>query len=107
MIFTDASTQCWGAHMGDSNISGTMTHAERKLHFFDLELKAVILALHHWVTVLRATKLWSLQGRTYSHKLLPLVVGLFLWLQTQDIAIMTRQILGCLTVKVDRLSQSN
>ena len=28
-IFTDASTQCWGAHMGDSQILGTWTHEER------------------------------------------------------------------------------
>ena len=63
-IFTDASTQCWGTHMVDSQISGTWTHAERKLHIFDLELKAVILALHHWVTLLQATKFWSLR---YQH----------------------------------------
>ena len=39
----DASTQGWGAHMGDSQISGTWTHSERKLHIFCLGLKAVIL----------------------------------------------------------------
>ena len=49
--------------MGVSQISGTWTHAERKLRIFGLELKAVILALHHWVTVLQATKLWSLPYR--------------------------------------------
>ena len=35
-------------------------HAERKLHIIGLDLKAVILALHYWDIVLRATKLWSL-----------------------------------------------
>ena len=31
-IFTDASSQGWGAHMGDSKISGTWTLTDRKLH---------------------------------------------------------------------------
>ena len=43
-IFTDDSTQGWGAHMGDSQISGTWTHTDRKLHINCLELKAVIHA---------------------------------------------------------------
>ena len=46
-IFTDASTQGWGAHMGDSQISGTWTRTDRKLHIICLELKAVICALQH------------------------------------------------------------
>ena len=47
-IFTDDSTQGWGAHMGDSQISGTWTRTERKLNINCLELKAVISALQHW-----------------------------------------------------------
>ena len=46
-IFTDASTQGWGAHMGDSQISGTWTRTDRKLHINCLELKAVVSALQH------------------------------------------------------------
>ena len=51
-IFTEASTQGWGAHMGDSQILGTWTWSDCRLHINCLELKAVILALHHQVTVL-------------------------------------------------------
>ena len=47
-IFTDASMQGWGAHMGDSQISGTWTRTDRKLHINCLEPKAVISALQHW-----------------------------------------------------------
>ena len=47
-IFTDTSTQGWGAHMGDSEISGTWIHTDRKLQINCLELKAVICALQHW-----------------------------------------------------------
>ena len=52
-IFTDASTQGWGAHMGDSQISSTWTRADRKLHFSCLELKAVFRAFQHWALVLQ------------------------------------------------------
>ena len=52
-IFTDASTQGWGAHMGDSQISGTWTRTDRKLHINCLELKAVVSALKHWAPVLQ------------------------------------------------------
>ena len=44
-------------------------------------------------------------GLTHSHALLQLVVDLFLWLQTQDIAIRARHIPGCLNGIADRLSQ--
>ena len=47
------STQGWGAHMGDSQISGTWTRTDRKLHINCLELKAVISALQHWAPVLQ------------------------------------------------------
>ena len=47
-IFTDASTQGWGAHMGDSQISGTWTRTDLKLHINCLEFKAVVSALQHW-----------------------------------------------------------
>ena len=52
-IFTDASSQGWGAHMGDSKISGTWTRIDRKLHINCLELKAVTCALQHWAPLLQ------------------------------------------------------
>ena len=53
MIFMDASTQGWGAHMGDSQILGTWTRTDRKLHINCLEHKAVVSALQHWAPVLQ------------------------------------------------------
>ena len=47
------------------------------------------------------------QGGTHSHTLLRMVVVLFLWLQTQDIAFWARHIPGCLNVIADRLSRLN
>ena len=46
-VFTKASTQSFGAHMGDSQIAGVWAHSEHELHINVLELKAVILALQH------------------------------------------------------------
>ena len=56
-IFTDTSTQGWGAHMGDSQISGTWTRTDRKLHINCLELNAVVSALKHWAQVLQGHQL--------------------------------------------------
>ena len=52
-IFTDASNQGWGAHMGDSKISSTWTLTDRKLHINCLEFKAVTFALQHWAPLLQ------------------------------------------------------
>ena len=52
-IFTDPSNQGLGAHMGDSQISGTRAPLDRQLHINCLELKAVEAALHHWAPVLQ------------------------------------------------------
>ena len=56
MIFTDASTQVWGAHMGDSQIAGTWTCTDRKLHINCLEFKAVVSALQHWAPLLHGAQ---------------------------------------------------
>ena len=105
--------------MGDSQILGTWTRADRKLHINCLEFKAVISALHHWVTVLQGRQVMiamdnttvvsyiNKQGGTDSPSLLGLVVDLFLWLQTPDIVLRARHIPGCFNVKTDQLSRPN
>ena len=44
-IFTDASNEGWGAHLGDYNARGGWSVPESRLHINFLELKAVLLAL--------------------------------------------------------------
>ena len=44
-IFTDASKEGWGAHLGGHNARGSWSFPESKLHINSLELKAVFLAL--------------------------------------------------------------
>ena len=106
-IFTDASTQGWGAHMGDSQISGTWTHTDRKLHINCLELKAVFHALQHWAQMLQGHHVMiatdnstvvsyiNKQGGTHSPTLLQLTVELLLWLEAQNIIVRARHIPGC------------
>ena len=118
-IFTDASTQGWGTHMGDSQISGTWTHTDRKLHISCLELKAVIHALQHWAQVLQGHQVMiatdnstvvsyiNKQGGTHSPTLLRLTVELLLWLEAQNIEVRARHIPGCLNVIADHLSRPN
>ena len=118
-IFTDASTQGWGDHMGDSKISGTWTRTDRKLHINCLELKAVIFALQHWAPVLQGHQVMiakdnstvvsyiNKQGGTRSPTLLRLTVDLFLWLEAQNIIVRARHIPGCLNVLADHLSRPN
>ena len=98
-FFTDASTQGWGVHMGDSQISGTWTRTDCKLHIICLELKAVFSALQHWVPVLQGHQLMiatdnstvvsyiNKQGGTPSPTLLCLTVELLLWLEAQNIIV--------------------
>ena len=114
-IFTDASTQGWGAHMGNSQISGIWTRTDRRLHINCLELKAVISALQHWAPVLQGHHFMiatdnstvvsyiNKQGGTLSPTLLRLTVELLLWLEAQNIIVRARHIPGCLNVIADHL----
>ena len=118
-IFSDASRQGWGAHMGDSKISGTWTLTDRKLHINCLEFKAVTLALQHWAPLLQGRQVMvatdnstvvsyiNKQGGTRSPTLLRLAVDLFLWLESQGIIVWARHIPGCLNVIADHLSRPN
>ena len=44
-LFTDASNEGWGAHLGDHTTKGVWSDSESQLHINFLELKAVLLAL--------------------------------------------------------------
>ena len=117
-IFTDASTQGWGAHMGDSQISGSWAPLECQLHINYLGFEAVEAALRHWAQVLQGCQVMiatdnstvvsyiNKQGGTRSRTLLRLVVELFMWLQAQNIVVRARHIPGCLNVIADHLSPS-
>ena len=50
-IFTDASSEGWGAHLDDHTARGTWSLPESKFHINHLELKAVFLALKEFRTL--------------------------------------------------------
>ena len=92
-------TQGWGAHMGipKFRVPGLLWTAS--FHINCLELKAVVAALHHWVSVLQGhqdmiatdnstvVSYINKQGGTRSHTLLRLVLELLMWLQARNIVI--------------------
>ena len=105
--------------MGDSQISGTWTHTDRKLHINCLELNSVFHALQHWAQMLQGHQVMiatdnstvvsyiNKQGGTHSTTFLRLTVELLLWLEAQNIIVRARHIPGCLNVIADHLSRPN
>ena len=59
----DASTQGWGARCGIPRF-WTCSDRKRSHHIKTLELNSVILALHHWVSVLRDHQLMIATANT-------------------------------------------
>ena len=106
-----------GRSHGDSQILGTWTRTDRKLHINCLELKAVVSALQHCSPVLQGHQVMiatvnstvvsyiNKQGGTHSPTLLRLTVELLLWLEAQIIIVRARHIPGCLNVIADHLSR--
>ena len=108
-----------GCPHGDSQISGTWTRMDRRLHINCLELKAIVSALKHWAPVLQGHQVMvatdnstvvsyiNKQGGTRSPTLLCLTVELLLWLEAQNIIVQARHIPGCLNMIADHLSRLN
>ena len=57
LLFTDASTEGWGAHLGKLTTSGLWSSEDKKLHINVLEMKAVLLALKTFGPSLQGKKL--------------------------------------------------
>lgn len=52
-VFTDASMEGWGAHLNFMEVKGLWLPPFQSWHINNLELRAVLLALQHWVHQLR------------------------------------------------------
>ena len=119
MLFTDASTHGWGAHMFDMELSGSWTPEEASLHINCLELLAVSKALHSWLAhvqnnrILVATDNTTVvahinkQGGTHSRSLFNLTQDLLLWLHEHNVQLRARHIPGRFNAIADRLSRSH
>ena len=116
-IFTDASNEGWGAHLGDSTARGTWSQPESQLHINFLELKAVLLALKSFEhlcrnqIVLIATDNTTVvsyinkEGGMRSGSLCALLWRLLSWCHLRKIVLRARHIPGRLNVIADKLSR--
>ena len=116
-LFTDASTEGWGAHLDFMEVSGRWDARESSWHINRLELEAVQLALFHWEaectgqSVLVSTDNSTVvayinkQGGTRSLTLCRHVAQLLLWCRARSISLRARHIPGRLNVLADQLSR--
>ena len=116
-IFTDASKEGWGAHLGEHTTRGSWSVPESKLHINFLELKAVFLALkgfQHLCTariVLVATDNTTVvayinkEGGMRSGPLCALLWRILTWCTNHQITLKARHIPGHLNVIADKLSR--
>ena len=116
-LFTDASNEGWGAHLGDFTARGVWSPLESLLHINFLELKAVLLALRKFEhvckgqIVLVATDNTTVvsyinkQGGMRSGSLCALLWRLLSWCHPRGITLRARHIPGRLNVIADKLSR--
>ena len=118
-LFTDASNEGWGAHLGDYMAKGVWSESESALHINLLELKAVLLALKWFErlcynqVVLVCTDNTTVvsyinkEGGMRSGSLCALLWRLMLWCNQRQIVLRARHIPGHLNVIADKLSRLN
>nr|KAG5710727.1 hypothetical protein BaRGS_035129 [Batillaria attramentaria] len=118
-ICVDASKDGWGAHLLPSFITAhsLWSPADRAQHINWLELKAVFLALQHWLPQIAASPVLVMsdnstvvsyirkQGGTKSTPLCELTRDLLLWCEAHSIDLSARHIPGRLNVIADSLSR--
>ena len=116
-VFTDASKEGWGAHIEGQTCRGTWSVQESKLHINILELKAVLLALKEFRTlvsgrvVMVATDNTTVlayinkQGGMRSGDLCALLWRLLSWCDQNAVVLKARHIPGRLNVVADKLSR--
>ena len=118
-LFTDASTQGWGAHIGADEVGKPWPSSLLLKHINFLELKAVILALHHFQSQIQGRHVIVMtdnmttvghiknQGGTHSRELFSLTRELFLWVDSHHVTLTAQHIPGHLNVVADRLSRAH
>lgn len=117
-IYTDASLQGWGAHMGEYTVQGTWTISESVLHINVLELKAVFKALkalapkHPQHKVIRVVTdnttvacYINKQGGTRSPQMVAVSWALLSWCKSKEINLQAQHLAGVMNVLADQLSR--
>ena len=118
-IWTDASNQGWGAHLGTQNISGTWSPTQTSEHINVLEMLAVRNALYHFERSLEGKTVLirsdnstvvcyiNRQGGTNSPQLCMIVWNIFQWCLNRNISILAAHIPGKKNSLADSLSRGN
>ena len=118
-MWTDASNQGWGAHMGNQSVSGIWTLSDKAKHINFLEMLAVQKALTHFRNPLIGKLLMirsdnstvvsyiNRQGGTRSPQLCMLVWTIYQWCMKWNIQIKAAHIPGKKNVLADSLSRGN
>ena len=109
-MFTDASNEGWGAHLGDSTARGVWSDTESLLHINLLELKAVFLALKSFELHCRDKTVVSYinkEGGMRSGSLCSLLWRLLSWCHPRGIILRVQHIPGHLNMIADKLSRHN
>ena len=119
ILFTDASLQGWGAHMGNLTASGRWPPHLSQAHINWLELEAVWLALKEFRKAAQGKHVLlntdnttvaayvNKQGGPHSYSLSIRVEALLLWCQEWGIALTAKYVPGKLNILADFLSRSH
>jgi hypothetical protein len=118
-LFTDASINGWGSHLGSLTANGTWSQSEAKLHINVLETRAILRALKSFQPVLQGKSVLvstdnsttlsyiNKQGGTKSFQMLEATSELLIWCHTNAILLQANHIKGSLNVMADQLSRSH
>ena len=117
ILFTDASTKGWGAHLDHLQAEGLWTVDQQMWHINNLELLTVLLALQQFQSSVQGKSVQIMtdnttvvgqikhQGGTHSRELFNLTRQLFQWADEHAVLLVARHIPGHLNVIADRLSR--
>ena len=116
-LYTDSSTQGWGAHLQELTASGIWSHDQSQLHINVLELQAIWLGLRAFSQRVENARVALMsdntsavaylrnQGGTKSLAMNDLATGICLWSEKRGLTLVPRYLPGHLNVLADHLSQ--
>ena len=116
-LFTDTSSEGWGAHLLLHETGGLWDSVQKHLHINILELLAVRLALQHFLPLVQGQPVMVMtdnttvvaqlrnRGGTLSRPLYSHTAQLLLWADSHNISLVPHHILGKLNIMADCLSR--